>query len=286
MLTRRAFAKLAVAAPSAAVFQGHARIQSTFGGVQVGAQSYSFRDRPLDAAIDAMRQVGLGFVELTSRHLQPADPEAAKAWRGSPGLDEIRRVRRKFDDAGIVLVAYTYNIRDDFTDAEIEQGFKVAEALGVTTLNTSTKVSTAARIDRIAREHRMVTGLHNHASMVPNDFSTPDDFKTAMEGRSKYLRVNLDIGHLTAAGFDPVAFLEQHHAAITTIHVKDRKRNRDGKQGANVPFGQGDTPIKEVLQLLKRKRFAIPAMIEYEYAGADTVVEVRRCLDYIKEALA
>ena len=286
MLTRREFGKLALALPPAAARQAPARIHSTFGGVMVGAQTYSFRDRALDAAIEALRQIDLGFAELSARHVQPADAAAAKAWRTTAPLDDFRRVRRKFDDAGIVLVAFTYNIRADFADAEIEHGFKMAEALGVKRLNASATVASSARIDSFARRHRIFTGMHNHASMAPNEFSTPDDFETALTGRSKYLGMNLDIGHFTAAGFDPVAFLEQNHARITTLHIKDRKRNRDGKQGANVPLGQGDTPVKEVLQLLKAKRYPIPAMIEYEYDGADTVVEVRRCLDYVKEALA
>jgi sugar phosphate isomerase/epimerase len=286
MLTRRAFGKVALALPGARASRAAARIHSTFGGVMVGAQTYSFRDRPLDAAIAAMREIGLGFAELTARHVQPADPAAAKAWRTAASLDDLRRVRRKFDDAGIVLTAFTYNIRADFTDAEIEHGFRMAKTLGVQRLNASATVSSAERIDRFAREHRIFTGMHNHASMAPNEFSTPGDFEKALQARSRYLCMNLDIGHFTAAGFDPVAFLEQNHSRITTLHIKDRKRNRDGKQGANVPLGQGDTPVKEVLQLLKKKRYAIPAMIEYEYDGADTIVEVRRCLDYIKTALA
>ena len=53
-----------------------------------------------------------------------------------------------------------------------------------------------------------------------------------------------------------------------------------------MPFGEGDTPIKPVLQLLKKKRYRIPANIEYEYKGGDTVEEVRKCFDYCKQALA
>jgi len=98
---------------------------------------------------------------------------------------------------------------------------------------------------------------------------------------SQYIAVNLDIGHYWAAGYDPVPFIEQHHARIVTLHIKDRKKN----QGKNMPFGEGDTPIKEVLQLLKRKRYPIPANIEYEYAGGDTVAEVRKCYDYCRRAL-
>ena len=96
------------------------------------------------------------------------------------------------------------------------------------------------------------------------------------------ININLDIGHFTAANFDAVDFLTKHHSRIVTLHIKDRKKN----QGDNVPLGEGDTPIKAVLQLLKKNRYPIPANIEYEYKGSDTVAEVRKCLDYCKKALA
>jgi sugar phosphate isomerase/epimerase len=120
--------------------------------------------------------------------------------------------------------------------------------------------------------------------MKKNEFSTPDDWKTAMAGRSKYIGINLDIGHFTAANFDPVSFIEEHHASIVTLHIKDRKKNH----GPNMSFGQGDTDIKGVLLLLKNKKYPIPAMIEYEYGkpGMDTVAEVKKCFDYCKAALA
>ena len=102
-----------------------------------------------------------------------------------------------------------------------------------------------------------------------------------MSYNPKWIGINLDIGHFTAAGFDAVDFLEKHHDKIVTLHIKDRKKN----QGANLPFGEGDTPIKPVLQMLKTKRWAIPANIEYEYKGGDTVAEVKKCFDYCKAVL-
>ena len=286
MFTRRDFVGLAAAGYAAAGSARPFRIESTFGGVKVGAQTYSFRDRPVDEAIQAMREIGLGYAELTQRHVQPKDPVALKKWRSMASLDEFRRIRKKFDDAGIELCAYTYSFREDFTDDEIEHGFQMAKALGVKILNSSANVGSSSRIDRFAQKYRIYAGMHNHASMASNEFSTPDDFKKALEGRSKYLCMNLDIGHLTAAGFDPVKFLEQHHGRISTIHIKDRKRNRGGKQGENVPLGEGDTPVKEVLLLMKKNRYPITGMIEYEYNGADTIAEVRRCLDFIKNVLS
>ena len=95
-----------------------------------------------------------------------------------------------------------------------------------------------------------------------------------------YICVNLDIGHFTAANFDAVDYLSKHHDRIVTLHIKDRKKN----QGANVSFGEGETPIKEVLQLLKNKKYKIPANIEYEYKGADTVAEMKKCFAFCKQA--
>jgi sugar phosphate isomerase/epimerase len=121
--------------------------------------------------------------------------------------------------------------------------------------------------------------------MAPNEFSTPANWEEAMaDGRSKWIKINLDIGHFTGANFDPVTFLQEHHADIVTLHIKDRKRNH----GPAVPFGEGDTKIKEVLQVLRTKKYPIPAMIEYEYnkPGMDTVVEVKKCFEFVKQSLA
>jgi sugar phosphate isomerase/epimerase len=281
-ITRRDFGKLALAVPPTAGFA--ARINSKIDGVMIGAQTYSFRDRPLDDCIAAMRQIGLGYAEVTSSHLEPKDKEALKAWRADPPMDQLKAVRKKFEDAGIEIYAFNYSFRSDWSDREIANGFEIAKALGVNRITASGNVDGTARVDKYAQQYKVFVGFHNHDSMKKNEFSTPDDWKAALEGRSKYIGINLDIGHFTAANFDPVGFLEEHHERILTLHIKDRKRNH----GDNVPFGQGDTNIKGVLQLLKTKQYPIPAMIEYEYGkpGTDTVAEVQRCFDYCKSVLS
>ena len=281
-MTRRDFAKLAAAVPLAGSL--YAKINSKIDGVMIGAQTYSFRDLSMDDCINGMKNIGLGYAEFWIDKIEPRDGAQLNAWRSNPPMDEIKTVRKKFEDAGIEIYAVNISFRDDFTDQQIEKGFEITKALGTNRITASSNVDISPRVDKFAQQYQTYVAFHNHDSMKPNEFSTPDDWAKAMEGRSKYIGINLDIGHFTAANFDPVSFLEEHHAQIVTVHLKDRKKNH----GANMSWGQGDTDIRGVLQLLKTKKYPIPAMIEYEYnqPGLDTINEVTKCFNYCKQCLA
>lgn len=280
MISRRTFSQSMLALPAAL---SAATINSRFNGVMIGAQSYSFRDRSLDDAIKAMEEIGIGYCELYSGHVEPKmDRKELTMWRKTVSMDHFTKVRDKFKKAGIVLYAYNYSFRDDFDDDEIGRGFEFAKALGVKCLTASANVTVAKRVDPFAKKAKLRVGMHNHSRINPNEFATPESFAEARKGTSEYIAINLDIGHFTAANFDPVSFLEEHHKDIVTLHIKDRKKD----QGDNVPFGQGDTKIKEVLQVLKTKKYPIPAMIEYEYKGAETVSAVKECFEYCKKAVS
>jgi sugar phosphate isomerase/epimerase len=254
----------------------------TKAGVQIGVQSYSFRDRPLDDAIEAMRTIGLHGCELWQGHVEPkgvSGPELRK-WRLGTPLSFFSEIRTKFSKAGVGLNAYNLSFRDDFSDDEIARGFEMARALGAPLLTASANQDVVRRVAPFAERAKMRVGMHNHSDIKPNEFATPDDLARAL-AVSPMIAVNLDIGHFTAANFDAVSFLKQHHDRIVTLHIKDRKRN----QGPNMPFGEGDTPIAQVLQLLRDQKWPIPANIEYEYDGKDTLAEVKRCFEYCNRVL-
>lgn len=290
-ISRRDAGKLLLAGCAGALLpagklRGATRINSVIRGVQIGAQSYSFRDMSSDDCINAFRTVGLGECELFEGHVMPAGLRGPdlKKWRMEAPLDPFKEIRKKFDDAGILIYAYNYSFRKDFSDEEIERGFQMAHALGVKYITASSNVSVAPRVDKYAQKYKITVGFHGHDQTAdPDEFSTPETFARAMKGASPYIGVNLDIGHFTAAGGDPVAYITEHHAKIVTLHLKDRKKNH----GANLPFGEGDTPIVAVLHLLRDKGWKIPANIEYEYGkpGMDTITEVKKCFEYCKQAL-
>ena len=266
------------------------RIDSTINGVRIGLQSFSLRRlREPDAIIAAMVKVGIGSVELMSNHAEaaagaPPDAEGLRRWRAAPSSEGFAGVRRKFNDAGIDVAILCYNIGREATDDEIEYAFRMAQALGVQAMTTSTQVSMAKRIAPFAEKHRLRVGFHNHHhgdASDPDEIVTPESFAACL-APSQYHGVNLDVGHFTAANFDSVAYIEQNHARITNVHLKDRKKDA----GAIVPWGTGDAPLKGVLQLIRAKRYQFPANIEYEYPGADPVAEVAKCYEFCRAALA
>ena len=276
----------------------------TVSGVRLGVQTYSFRELPrtpggdaVDSVIKAMKDCGFTECELFAPQIEPAatagrgrSPEEVqkareelRSWRLKTPLDHFQAIAKTFRAAGITIYAYNYSPNASFTDEEIDRGFEISKALGAEIITASATLDAAKRMVPFAEKHRMVVAMHNHSQVNnPNEFATTESLASAL-ALSKYFKINLDIGHFTAANYDAVSYIREHHDRITNLHLKDRKKN----QGDNVPWGMGDTPITEALQLLKREKYPIRAYVEYEYRGTrGAVEEVRSCLEYAKRALA
>jgi sugar phosphate isomerase/epimerase len=212
--------------------------------------------------------------------------EDLRQWRLTTPMSHFTAIRKKINKAGIAVHAYTCNgMGDDFTEAELDKVFEQAKALGANCVSSSTQVTVAQKLIPFAAKHKMIIAFHGHADVKnSNEFATAESYQKAFD-MSKWYMANVDIGHMTAANIDAVAYIEKHHARINYIHVKDRKKD----QGQNQPWGQGDTPVKEVLQLIKKNKYRIPCFVEYEYrtpAGSTTTAELKKCVAYMRQALA
>jgi sugar phosphate isomerase/epimerase len=224
----------------------------------------------------------------------PASPEMLEAqaklkdWRAAANAATWAGVRKQFNDAGIDLRILCYNMGLQTTDDEMEYAFQMAKGLGVRAISCSTTVAVAKRVAPFADKHKLMWGGHGHADVHdPEQFAKPETFEQIM-GFGKYIGVNLDIGHYTAAGYDPLPFIAKHHGRITNIHLKDRTKPDKCESSPNVVWGKGDTPIKDVLLTMKKKKYDFPANIEFEYPtpeGSDPVTEVGKCLDFCKRIL-
>ena len=307
--TRRDIGRIALASLSAGTLA--AKPNSKFAGVQIGIiiSPVLFKDMPLpaDEILKNLVQLGINAVEIqdvrvesfagapTSPRIQGrATPEQQEArrkaarelqvWRRSAPMEKYKALRRMYDEAGVSMYAFRVSsLTANTPDDELAYYFDVAQILGANQITTELPRDAALsqRFGEYAAKRKIMMGYHNHTQVNFNSWDT------ALE-QSKYNGINFDIGHYVAAvSQSPIPFIEKHHDRITCLHVKDRKSGKNG--GENVPWGQGDTPVKEVLNLMKREKYKFPAGIELEYKipeNSTTMAEIARSVQFCKDALA
>jgi len=307
--TRREIGKLMIAVPAAGLLPLELRAfgakpDSKWAGVQVGMNvPYNFgtRTMPVDEVIAKTAQLGVSAVELRSQPIellmgapmtvlepgrgadvQKKAAEDLRAWRLKTKPEGASAAKKKFDEAGIKIDVVKFDNIYNFNDAELDYAFALAKAAGARAISCELEVEGAKRVGPFADKHGLMVGYHGHTH-------TPEAMFKEEFAAAKHNGANLDIGHYIAGNLgDPVDFIKRYHDRITHIHVKDRKKQADGKDGENVPFGQGDTPIKDVLRLVRDNKWPIHAVIEFEYpvpAGSDRMAEMAKCVQYCKDAL-
>jgi sugar phosphate isomerase/epimerase len=308
--TRRELGKLMLTLPVAGLLPRdvfgafQAKPNSKWAGVQVGLNvPYNYggsRAMPVADVIAKTAQLGASAVELRAQPIEldmgapktaldpgrGGDAKAAAAqlreWRLSAKPEAAKAVRKKFDDAGIKIDIVKFDGIYNFTDPEMDYAFALAKATGARAISCELEHDGTKRLGDFATKHKFPVAYHGHTK-------TPAAMFEETFAQSKYNWANIDIGHWVAGGLgSPVEIIRQHHDRITHIHVKDRKKMEGTVEGANVPFGQGDTPIKEVLRLIRDNKWPIHAVIEYEYPapeGSDRMQEMAKCMQYCKDAL-
>jgi sugar phosphate isomerase/epimerase len=217
-------------------------------------------------------ELNVSAVELRS---QPVE-----AFAGTPpSMDKAKAFRRKWEDAGVKIEIVKFDDVYKMTDERLNWCFELANTLGARAISCEIDVEGTRRVGRVADSHRMMVGFHGHEK------TKPEHWETAF-GYSKFNGANVDLGHFVAGNnVSPIPFITKYHDRVTHVHVKDRKKN----EGANLPFGEGDTPIKEALQLIRDKKWNMQATIEFEYpvpAGSDRMAEMAKCIQYCRSALS
>ncbi len=326
MFTRRDFGKIALAALPAGKLL--AKPDSKYGGVQIGIiiSPVTFRDMPLpaDEILNNLVQLGISAVEMQDIRVEayagapigprPKTPtrmagsvpnqrpgrrarptpeqleerrkqaEELQQWRISAPMDKYRALREMYRKAGVHMYAFrmaSYNVNTP--EAELAYYFNAAEALGADGITTELPrdPELSKRLGEYAAKRKMMIGYHNHTQV---NFHSWD---TAL-AQSKYNGIQFDVGHYMAATSEsPIPFIQKYHERITNLHLKDRKSAKNG--GQNMPWGEGDTPLKQVLLMMRQDRYKFPAGIELEYhipQGSSTMAEIGKCLKFCKDALA
>ena len=292
-----------------------AKPNSKFGGVQIGViiSATTFRDMPLgaDEILKNVVELGINQIELQDVQVEtyagaptaasargggrtPLTPEQQEArrkaaaeireWRLSASMDKYKALRHMYADAGVNIYAFRLaRLSNDMRDDELAYCFNTAQALGANqiTAELPTDTQLTQRVGDYAAKRKIMMGYHNHTQVNFNSWDTA-------LSQSKYNGINFDVGHFAAAvSQSPIPFIEKHHDRITCLHLKDRKFGSNG--GQNVPWGQGDTPLKEILVMMKRRNTSSRPASSWNIRipeGSSTMAELSKCLQFCRDALA
>lgn len=286
---------------------------SKVNGVQLGLTTYSYRSIPhnleevlqyvLTSGINSleMRSVleeGLGIPQMPRpvRGASLTDAEKAeqakaakeirekqRLWRLSLPMQKYVDIRKMYNKAGVDIHIAKF-VPSGWADEEIDYAYNAAKALGAYGITDEFTDEAAQRLGKFAEKHNSLAIYHTHGQ-----FGQPGFDIDKYLGYSKANRLNLDIGHYYGStGLHPNGIIEKYHHLIPSIHVKDKTGPKHAQPNANRPFGQGETPIADVLLLIKKEKWPINVDIELEYdipKDSDPVKEVTKCIEYMRNIL-
>ncbi len=288
---------------------------SNFGGVQIGAITYSWRSMPSSAedilkycveagisSIEMMGNVaeefaggprgpvrpprGIQLSDKERKKLQKAREEAVakqKEWRLSVSMDKYKELRKMYDKAGVEIHIVKF-APANWSDEEIDYAFKAAKVLGAKGITNEIGEEACKRLGKFAEKHDMYVIFHNH--LQPGDPNFSFDKFLAYSPKNM---LNFDVGHyFGATGLHPNGIIERLHDRIVSVHLKDKTGKNGNPPNTNMPWGEGDTPIADMLKLVQKNKWPIYFDIELEYPvpeNSDAQKEVIKCVEYCKKIL-
>lgn len=289
---------------------------SKFGGVQVGAITFSYRDvrGGIEDILRACVESGVSSVELMSRGIEEwcgaplvvkapeqqqahtvkeyddlkrqaaESQEALHKWRLSPPLEKFEELAQKFKDAGVNIHLVKWSPKN-WSDEEIDYAFITAKAMGATGVVDELGDEACKRLGPFAEKHGMYAVFHNHTQFGDPTF----DVDTLLK-YSPAIMLNWDVGHYYGttcnepSRLSPFDFLTKYHDRILSIHLKDSTCPLTTHQ----VWGQGQTPLAEILLLVKKNKWPVYCDIEMVYPipeWSNSVKEVRTCVNYCRAVL-
>lgn len=270
------------------------KLKTKFKPIQeIGLQSYSLKQYKINEVFELLQDLNIKTCELWDGHIQPFELMWRKGmskeendlriielknWSKKLDLRSINKLYNKFNAAGISIHSYNGSFSKSDDDDQIHQVFDVAKRLKTSIITTSAKYDQLLRIKSYVLQNHFLIASHNHSIQKDENYiASGASLIRATEINPNHFKINLDIGHMTAANEDCLAFISNNHRRICSLHLRDRKKN----QGAVVPFGQGDTKILEVVELIQNNYPEIVMFIELDYPFENAYSELKNSIDYI-----
>jgi sugar phosphate isomerase/epimerase len=273
--SRRSFLKLGGAALAAAALartqlQGLPALAAeehsdAYGGLKMGIQSYTLRDRSFEKMLEAMQNdLKLHFVELFPAHITGLSPTQV--------LEKLKAHDVK---------ALSYGVIDFTKDHDKNKKlFDLAKSLNLQNLSCNPDPDAFDSLDKLTDEYNITCAIHPHGPGAK--WVKIDQIHDAIKDHNKKIGLCCDTGHLIRADQDPLRALEVFKDRTYALHLKDFKKLGPDKW-EDVPAGDAALDVGGVVKFLITNKSEAPVYIEYE--GGNPVVSSQKSLTRVKEAV-
>ena len=306
MNSRRSFIKKSSLVTIGALNYNFTSILKNINGVDISVITYSFSpgNEDMNVIIQNCIDSGSDNIELMGSHIErsigmPRSNRFSAEWRENVSMKLFKEAKKLFNEyGGINIFAYKPNCIDkNNSDGEIEYAMKATKALGAEFLtNELMDEESIERVNFFSKKNNVKVAYHAHSNNFGSNVKATDSAWDFALNSSKNNFINLDIGHYINVGGSNtkeslIEFIKRNNERISSLHLKDRQAGKSANIAAtdNQIWGFGDTPIIEVLQLIRDNSYKFTLTIELEYRipeGSNRVLEVKKCMEYCKKALS
>ncbi|MBQ8009132.1 MAG: sugar phosphate isomerase/epimerase [Bacteroidaceae bacterium] len=200
--------------------------------------------------------------------------------------NKVEEVRKRFESEGIDIHIVKTQPGADSSDEDCEYAFKLAKAMGAKGVTSEMSLAAAKRCAPFAEKYDMFYCMHNHFQYATPEFAAGPDEVLAV---SPNVMLNFDFAHyFGSTGKNPCDFIEKYHDRIFSMHTKDKTGPNAQTPNENQVWGQGQTPLEDVLKLVQSKYPQIYCDAELEYQVApwsNSVKEVGTCMKFARRVL-
>ncbi len=268
------FRLLTVAALALSVLLSSARAAEATGP-KLGIQTWTLRFMTFDQVVEFAKKHDIKYLEMIAAHIDPK----------KESKEEILRKKAILDKNG--LVCYSFGVNGTSMDKEDNRKlFEFAKLMGIKVIAVEPKnLAEWDNLEQLVKEYDIKLAIHNHGTGTM--YGDPETVKKVLAARDPRIGVCLDIGWVTAAGFDVAKIFREYNGRVYDMHLKDKRVDRsapapaaeqpaaDGKKKKapagtvvlDVEIGTGEANYQGLFEEIKKAKWSGVMSIETDNQG-------------------
>jgi L-ribulose-5-phosphate 3-epimerase len=208
---------------------------------ELGLQTWTCRNMNFDQVVAFAQKHGIKKIQFIGTQLNPTAPR-----------EESLRKKAVLSAAG--LTAYTIGVAKTTLNKEENRAlFEFAKLMDIRVIVVEPKDPLEwDNLEELVKEYDIKLAIHNHGTGTV--YGDPATVRAILAKRDPRIGVCMDVGWITAAGFDAAETFLSYGDRVFDMHFKDKKVTvTDGKRvPIDTEIGQGDANYAGLFAAIKK----------------------------------